>query len=450
MSVTPLSRVLATESDHVVCFDRQGRELRWQDFLTLVASLSGNLADTDSRQWALDISDPFEFGCALFACWSAEKTPVLAPGHMLADRDNALNIDGIISSTARQDESRPVIAIDQLASKDSLDGVIPTSSDLVLFTSGSTGQPMQIRRTIRHFEAELDVLESVFGPKMGDCSVYSTVSHRHVYGLLFRLLWPLVTGRAFANYDFEFPESLLSECGADAALVSSPALLKRIGHLQEEAGTKWRIVFSSGGLLPEYAAKDASSLLGCWPTEVLGSTETSGVAWRQQTSGAATLWQTLPEVRVRQDEDEFLEVSSPFTGLSGWHRMGDKVRLETLRSFELLGRGDHIVKIEDKRVSLAEIEQNLAAHDWVSDAAAVAFDEAGRQYIGVVLELSDLGQAEIESSGRKALNRQLKEWLRDKTDPIALPRKFRYEDEIPVNPQGKRQQSVIRQLFDVQ
>jgi acyl-coenzyme A synthetase/AMP-(fatty) acid ligase len=203
--------------------------------------------------------------------------------------------------------------------------------------------------------------------------------------------------------------------------------------------------------LPEYAAKDALSLLGVWPVEVLGSTETSGVAWRiQQDRGAATLWHTLPEVRVRQDEDEFLEVSSPFTGLSGWHRMGDKVRLETLRSFELLGRGEHIVKIEDRRVSLAEIEQNLTKHDWVSDAAAVAFDEGGRQYIGVVLELSELGRAEIESSGRKELNRQLKEWLRDKSDPLALPRKFRYEDEIPVNPQGKRQQAVIRQLFDAQ
>lgn len=451
MTVTPLSRVLATESDHIVCFDRQGRELRWQDFVTLVASLSASLADTESRHWALDISDTFEFGCALFACWSAEKTPVLAPEHMVADPDSELNIDGIISSTARQNESRPIIAIDQLAKSNLLDGVIATSSDLVLFTSGSTGQPMQIRRTIRHFEAELDVLESVFGQKMGDCSVYSTVSHRHVYGLLFRLLWPLVTGRSFANYDFEFPESLLSDCGTDAALVSSPALLKRIGHLKDKAGTDWRVVFSSGGLLPEYAAKDALSLLGVWPVEVLGSTETSGVAWRiQQDRGAATLWHTLPEVRVRQDEDEFLEVSSPFTGLSGWHRMGDKVRLETLRSFELLGRGDHIVKIEDRRVSLAEIEQNLTKHDWVSDAAAVAFDEGGRQYIGVVLELSELGRAEIESSGRKELNRQLKEWLRDKSDPLALPRKFRYEDEIPVNPQGKRQQAVIRQLFDAQ
>jgi acyl-coenzyme A synthetase/AMP-(fatty) acid ligase len=190
-------------------------------------------------------------------------------------------------------------------------------------------------------------------------------------------------------------------------------------------------------------------LLGSCPAEVLGSTETSGVAWRQQEeAGAATPWHTLPEVRIRQDDEGFLEVSSPFTGLSGWHRMGDKVSLSTLRTFELLGRGDHIVKIEDKRVSLAEIEQRAMDHPWVIDAAAVALDDDARQYIGVVLQLNDEGQAEMKSCGRVDMNKQIKHWLREKSDPVALPRRFRYEDEIPADPQGKRQPAKIRQLFD--
>ncbi len=130
--------------------------------------------------------------------------------------------------------------------------------------------------------------------------------------------------------------------------------------------------------------------------------------------------------------------------------MGDKVALSTLRSFELLGRGDHIVKIEDKRVSLAEIEQHAMAHPWVIDAAAVALDDDARQYIGVVLQLNDDGQAEMQSRGRVDINKQIKKWLRKKTDPVALPRKFRYEDKIPADPQGKRQPTIIRQLFDQQ
>lgn len=447
--VTPLSTVLAKESNHRVCFDRQGRDVCWPEFVETVAGLAGRLGEAESRYWAVDTDDSFEFACALFACWGAGKTPVLAPPHLLADARKDLILDGIITSRSDSDAAMPVIAFDQISPADALDGIIPAASDLILFTSGSTGQPMQVQRTIRHFEAEIDVLESVFGQRMAECPVYSTVSHRHVYGMLFRLLWPLVTDRPFATYDFEYPENLLGEFVEGAALVSSPALLKRIGHLPEKSSADWRIIFSSGGLLPDYAAKDASRLLGSCPAEVLGSTETSGVAWRQQEEdGAQTPWHTLPEVRIRQDDEGFLEVSSPFTGLSGWHRMGDKVSLATLRTFELLGRGDHIVKIEDKRVSLAEIEQRAMAHPWIIDAAAVALDDDARQYIGVVLQLNDEGQAEMKSCGRVDMNKQIKQWLREKSDPVALPRRFRYEDEIPADPQGKRQAAIIRQLFD--
>lgn len=449
--VTPLSRVLAIQSDHAVCFDRQGLEVHWPEFLQTVAGLKNRLVEHDLRYWALDTADSFEFGCALYACWLAGKTPVLAPEHLLAASLDSLDIEGIVSSQDGGRGDRPLVTFDQVEDSGAVDGIIPTSSDLVLFTSGSTGEPTRVQRTIRHFEAEIAVLESQWGETMGSRPVYSTVSHRHVYGMLFRLLWPLVTQRAFARFDLEFPEHLVGESAQDAILVSSPALLKRIGHLPEQAQVPWQIVFSSGGLLPDYAAKDATRLLGACPVEVLGSTETSGVAWRQQEeNGAATLWHALPEVRVRQDDEDYLEVSSPFTGLSGWHRMGDKVRLETLRSFELLGRGDHIVKIEEKRVSLAEIEQQAIDHPWVIDAAAVALDERARQYIGVVLQLNDTGHAELQDLGRKDVNDRIRQWLRKKVDPIAVPKKIRYESEIPVDAQGKRQQATIRKLFQQQ
>jgi acyl-coenzyme A synthetase/AMP-(fatty) acid ligase len=160
------------------------------------------------------------------------------------------------------------------------------------------------------------------------------------------------------------------------------------------------------------------------------------------------VWHTLPEVRVRQDDEGFLEVSSPFMGLSCWHRMGDKVRVESNRTFELLGRGDHIVKIEEKRVSLAEIEQHAIALPIVDDAAATALEEDARQYIGLVVQLSDSGNTELEELGRRDFGRKIKKALGGKLDPVAIPRKIRYVDTIPVNSQGKRKPAVMRELFD--
>lgn len=420
-----------------MCFDRAGAETDWSAFLARIGAISAELSASEGRYWALDIADACEFACALYGCWTAGKTPVLAPRYMLVE-DGEVAYDGIIESgfgsTAAELGER----------------VIPATSDIVMFTSGSTGKPTRVYRTINNMEAELDVLESVFGRHIGDDGrIYATVSHGHVYGLLFRVLWPLATQRRFATFNYEYPENLLSVVASDGALVTSPALLKRIGHLDESAACKWRAVFSSGGLLPEDAAEDAARLLGSRPFEVLGSTETSGVAWRQQgRHGAAEVWHTLPEVRVRQDEEGFLEVSSPFMGLSSWHRMGDRVRLESNRTFELLGRGDHIVKIEEKRVSLAEIEQCAVALPGITDAAAAALEDGARQFVGLVLQLSDGGRDEFEQLGRKDFGLKLRRELSGHLDPVAVPKRFRYVDVIPVNPQGKRQPGEIRALFD--
>jgi len=448
MTVIPLSRLLETESTHTVCFDRNGEEIAWPGFVAKVASISAALVKSDRRYWALDSSDAFDFACAMYGCWVAGKTPILAPAHMLA-ADGGIEFDGVIRSSGIPQGSRPTIALDQLDAAPLAEPVVPAASDLILFTSGSTGQPTKVQRTIRNIEAELEVLEGLFGQTIGNGRIYSTVSHEHVYGMLFRLLWPLAAKRPFATYNFEYPENLLNDVSAGGAVVTSPALLKRLGHLDESDACEWRLVFSSGGLLPNHAAMDAIRLLGTSPVEVLGSTETSGVAWRrQQNPGEEQAWETLPSVDVRQGDESFLEVSSPFVGQEDWHRMGDKVRFETDRIFHLLGRGDHIVKIEEKRVSLAEIEQCAIALSIVVDAAAIALEDGARQFIGLVLQLSDVGKAELEDRGRRKFGQKIRQSLTGKLDPVAIPKKFRYVDIIPVNPQGKRQPAVISELFD--
>jgi acyl-coenzyme A synthetase/AMP-(fatty) acid ligase len=312
-----------------------------------------------------------------------------------------------------------------------------------LYTSGSTGVPKAIDRRLANIEHELAAFDSVWGTMVGAGRVYSTVSHRHVYGLLFRVLWPVASQRPFATFNLEYPEQLQGAVGAGHTLVSSPALLKRIGHLPPASGC-WRAVFSSGGVLPGDAAADARRVLGVDTTEILGSTETSGVAWRVAGSAA---FATLPSVEVRTSADELLEVRSPFSGHSGWQVMGDRAAFRGDGRFELLGRADRVAKIEDKRVSLTEIEAHLAAHRYVKDVAALALDDGARQRIGAVVELTDLGRAALAGYGRAAVTTELTAMLRGKIDAIAIPRKFRFPDTIPVDAQGKRQVAQLARLF---
>ena len=283
----------------------------------------------------------------------------------------------------------------------------------------------------------------MFGASVGAGRVFATVSHRHVYGLLFRILWPLLERRPFATFDCEYPEQVLGAVGSGNVLISSPAMLKRIGHLPARSG-QWRAVFSSGGFLPADAAADVTRVLGAEAVEVLGSTETSGVAWRTASSPG---FRVLPSVEVRVAAEDLLEARSPFAGDDGWQALGDRVSWRADGTFELLGRADRIAKIEDKRVSLSEIERRLLEHAFVKDAAAVALEDSARQYIGVVVELTGAGREALTAQGKAAVNSALRSSLRGRVDAVALPRAFRYPAALPVDAQGKRQVAALVELF---
>jgi acyl-coenzyme A synthetase/AMP-(fatty) acid ligase len=449
MTATALSAALTANTEHVACFGRDGVQHRWPQLVAAASRVCVNVRETAEQRWALNLDDSFEFAAALLGCWAAGKTPVLAPSALLASADQDIAIDGVIQAADAPPTARKQIVWQHLTDTRERITSIAATAQLVLYTSGTTGNPKEVRRCVRNIEAELAVLESLWGAGIGASRVYATVAHRHVYGLLFRVLWPLLARRPLATFDLQYPEQLVDGGGTGQVLVASPALLKRIGHLPAESA-RWRAVFSSGGLLPEDAAADTMRVLGAAAIEVLGSTETSGVAWRQQSAPGATSWRALPSVAIRVARDEHLEVRSPFSGEPDWLHMGDRVQLADDGAFALLGRGDHVVKIEDKRISLAQIERFLMDSPWIADAAAVALHDAARQYVGVVLKLSDSGTSELARHGRSAFNEHLKESLRARIEAVALPRKFRYLEQIPVDAQGKRQRAVLEDLFGPQ
>ncbi|MFP3656715.1 AMP-dependent synthetase, partial [Burkholderia sp. SIMBA_052] len=61
----------------------------------------------------------------------------------------------------------------------------------------SSGRPKPIRKTLAQFNAEVHTLERQWGALVGDATMLASVPHHHIYGLLFRVLWPLAAGRAF-------------------------------------------------------------------------------------------------------------------------------------------------------------------------------------------------------------------------------------------------------------
>jgi len=97
-------------------------------------------------------------------------------------------------------------------------------------------------------------LEKLWGKQLGGAEALATVSHQHLYGLLFRLLWPLSAGRCFHSQIYLSPEMLVNSAHNAAYWVASPAHLKRLDQDSPWEGiSNLKAIFSSGGPLQHNA-----------------------------------------------------------------------------------------------------------------------------------------------------------------------------------------------------
>lgn len=316
---------------------------------------------------------------------------------------------------------------------------------LSLCTSGSSGEPKRIDKTLRQLANEVEALEQQWGAELGDACIISSVAAQHIYGLLFRILWPLCAGRLFLRRQLPFPEDLqrASRQHPSFAWVASPALLKRMGdNLDWPALRQVRRVFSSGGELPASAAHALQQHLQQWPTEILGSSETGGIAWRQGDS----LWQPFAEVRLSQNAEGALRIESPYLPAGHIEQSADAVEFTADGRFRLLGRLDRIVKLEEKRIALPMLENALREHPWVADTR-LALIQANRATLGALLVLSTVGLHALRNQGRRAITEGLRAHLHQHCEALALPRRWRLLRELPFNSQGKLPQAEVEALL---
>ncbi|MDV7341024.1 AMP-binding protein [Terasakiella sp. A23] len=319
----------------------------------------------------------------------------------------------------------------------------PETSILDFYTSGSTGESKCVRKTLRQIENEITVLQETWGDVIDGHLVLATVSHQHIYGMLFKVLWPICAGRPFYDEMFEYWEHLVPHVTAETVIVSSPAHLTRYPELGEVNTPK--MIFSSGGPLPLDAALETQQIFNQTPMEVFGSTETGGVAYRQQT-GPSIPWRPFDGVETTSDEDGVLSIRSSYLADENWYEMSDRIEFLDDNRFMMKGRIDRIVKVEGKRVSLPEVEAVLCDLDLVEAAAALITPDA-RQSLSAVVVLSAAGQEKLGEVGEFRMGRFLRSVMKGSLDQAALPRRWRFVDEIPVNSQGKRLMADLLRLY---
>lgn len=339
----------------------------------------------------------------------------------------------------------PIPAWSDLADDPTLACDLVESGDieLILFTSGSTGQPERIAKCLSQLETEAVALDRLWGDSAGH--IVATVSPLHIYGLLFRIFWPILSGRTSDDQAAAFWEELVGRLGPGTTLVASPAHLSRLPPI-EFAASPPDAIFSSGQLLTAADALACHEAFGRPVTEVLGNTLTGGVGWRQQIV-ADQAWTPFAGVELQVDADQALAVRSPYIKGDALTPTGDRAELHADGSFALLGRADRMEKVNGQRVSLNRVEAALMAHALVARALAYTLP-ARRGDLAAMIILTEEGRQLLAADGQFALSRRLRRDCGNALEQHELPKHWRFEADTPKNSQGKEPLSALRALFD--
>jgi acyl-coenzyme A synthetase/AMP-(fatty) acid ligase len=413
-------------------------------------SLSHQINKYQQKNWLLCEEDLYQYSINFFALLLANKNIVLPQGPQPEQIQQAMLTSEIGIGTFENFEGFAYFhkkANSGSVSSNEIEALtINANNTITFFTSGSSGKPKAIKKFWYQLANEIQALSSLFS-QPGDGatkSVVASVTHQHVYGLLFKLLWPVYENINILCETIEYPEQLdnIAREFTSIIFITSPSYLARtVSYFTEEVNQSISKIFSSGGALSATVAESFYQLNHHAIFEIYGSTETGGIAWRQQAIDRH--WLLFPEHQVEWLNDETLMLTSHFLPKDENIKTDDRVSLQG-RTFELLGRVDRIVKLYEKRLSLDEVERKLQTLSFVKASHCLLLTTNKLAVVIEVTEIKNLPQTRIE---KKVLVEQCKILLKSLFDQSLLPRKWRFVGELPYNSQGKLVKSKIVTLF---
>jgi acyl-coenzyme A synthetase/AMP-(fatty) acid ligase len=307
-----------------------------------------------------------------------------------------------------------------------------------VFTSGSTGQPVphpkRWGRLVACVRSESQRLALGGGAHR---AVVATVPPQHMYGFESSVLLPLHgAGALCAERPFYAADiaAALTAVPAPRVLVSTPVHLKSLVGADVEFPEVESVVSATAPLAVELA-REVEQRFKAPLLEIYGSTETGQIASRRTTE--TEQWRLFPDVAI--------DVVDGVTWVEGGHvetrtRMGDVVELTGDGSFLLRGRSTDLVNIAGKRSSLAYLDHQLTSIPGVIDGAFVVRDDAGVNGSGVA-RLAAVAVAPTLDV------RAVTAGLRERLDPVFLPRPLLLVPEIRRNATGKLPQHVLETLL---
>ena len=308
-----------------------------------------------------------------------------------------------------------------------------------VFTSGSTGLPVpypktwgKLVRCVRDGAARLGFADG------RSHAVLATVPPQHMYGFESSVLVALQGGGALCAERPFYPADVCSALDAlprPRTLVSTPVHLRALLASQSELPPADLIV-SATAPLPRELAREAEQRFRSPLLEIYGSTESGQLATRRTARDEA--WRLWPGVCLTLEEGRawarggHLEQPTP---------MCDELEPVDAERFLLGGRLADLVNIAGKRSSLAYLTHQLNSIAGVEDGVFFFPEEPHPSQAGLARVAAAVVAPGLDAG-------RLMDALRQRIDPVFLPRPLLFVERLPRNSTGKLPRELLRSLAD--
>ena len=336
-------------------------------------------------------------------------------------------------------------------------------STVAFASSGTTGKPQRHAHRLSALEQEMDAMADVLEAHPSGTAfaqggrILSAVRSQHIYGFLFTVLLPHRLSHRLSHrpghrlsHQPDHPAGhptpeVIDLVGQPAAVA---AALARPGDLVVGFPSWWQQALRPAGLWPpdvigvtstapcppETSALAAERGLARW-LEIYGSTETAGVAWREEAQGPFRLhpfWRRAQGASAcactgEDPSADELERCSP-EGVWGPARPApDHLQWTDATRFRPAGRRDGVVQVGGVNVDPKAVQTHIAAHPAVAEVAVRPCSQGGDLRLkAFVVPRSAIDLIPI-----------LHEWCRAHLPPAARPVDIRLGATLPRNEMGK-------------
>jgi acyl-coenzyme A synthetase/AMP-(fatty) acid ligase len=315
----------------------------------------------------------------------------------------------------------------------------PDQLAAIVFTSGSTGTPLpypktwgRLVRCVRDGAADLGLLDGLRHTLVG------TVPAQHMYGFESTVLLALQSANAFSSERPFYPADVcacLSEVPRPRVLVTTPVHLRAL--LAEELDLPpIDLLMSATAPLTPQLARQAEERFGARLLEIYGSTETGQIALRRTSESTAfRLWRG---VRLSADNGQVYAHGGHVEQMTP---MCDVIEITGEDAFILHGRSADLVNVAGKRSSFGYLNAQLSAIPGVLDGAFFLPENHGEGVTGITRLAAAVVAPGLTAGSLLAS-------LRERIDPVFLPRPLLMVDRLPRNATGKLPQQALQSLAD--